>query len=82
MDNWKPDFVTETQETHLDNREFPLILKICFNPGLDLDELSEVGYAGISDYFDGISKYNKYDRKPNISIGWAGHTKNGSTNVS
>ena len=72
LEHWKPAFVTETSNTHLRHREFPLIIKICIKPGLDLGELSKVGYNGIDGYFDGISKYS------NVSVGWAGHLKNGS----
>ena len=78
LEHWQPVFVTDTTNTHLRDREFPVIIKICIKPGLDLVELSKVGYDGIYDYFDGISKYSNYDGKHNVSIGWAGHSKNGS----
>ena len=79
LDHWKPDFVTETRDIHLNDREFPIIFKLCIKPGLALDALSNFGYDGISNYFDGISKYSNYDKKTNITIGWAGHHENGST---
>ena len=76
--HWKSAFLTETREFHLNEREFPIIFKLCIKPGLDLDRLSKVGYDGITAYFDGTSKYNNYDGRSEVYIGWAGHSKNGS----
>ena len=78
LGHFRPVFVTETMITKLKDREFPIIMKICITPGLNSEELSNVGYAGIEDYFNGISNYSNYDGKSNTSIGWAGHLKNGS----
>ena len=67
-----PTIVTVVQDCPLKDREFPLLIKLCIKPGLDLEELSKVGYDGICAYFDGQSKYNY------TSVGWAGHAENGS----
>ena len=47
---------------------FPLVLKICFSPGVNESAIEEAGYAGIWDYFHGLSKYNR------SIVGWGGHT--------
>ena len=53
-------------------RVFPLVFKLCFKPGLDLNALTEVGYDGVENYFNGRSRYNS------TAVGWAGHHENGS----
>ena len=47
--------------------EFPLILKICFSPGINISAVEEAGYKSIYRYFYGQSKYNK------SILGWAGY---------
>ena len=52
---------------------FPLVIKICPQPGFDEKALYEVGYSGLWQYFKGKSRFNK-----NV-FGWAGHTSNNTT---
>ena len=47
---------------------FPLVFKICFSPGINESAIEEAGYAGIWEYFNGLSKYNM------SIVGWGGHT--------
>jgi hypothetical protein len=48
--------------------DFPLIFKICVNPGFNETVVYEAGYDNIGMYFLGRSRFN-YSK-----VGWAGHT--------
>ena len=52
-------------------KNFPVILKICINPGFNDTAINEAGYKNIFDFFAGRSKYNR------SVYGWAGHTRDG-----
>ena len=58
-------------EEELLGKNFPIILKICVNPGFNDTAINEAGHKNIFDFFVGRSKYN------NSVYGWAGHTKDG-----
>ena len=58
-------------EEDLLGKKFPIILKLCFNPGFNDTAINEAGYKDIFGYFAGQSKYNK------SVYGWAGHTEDG-----
>ena len=62
---------THIEERMLDKMKFPVVFKICFKPGFDLQKLQEVGYDSVSGYFSGQSRFN------NSVFGWAGHTAGG-----
>ena len=47
---------------------FPLVFKICFDPGLNKSAIKEAGYKSNWQYMNGHSKYNR------SIVGWAGHT--------
>ena len=64
-----PD-ITEVQ---LKDLTFPIIFKICMKPGFKTTALKEEGYAGISEYFLGQSRFN------NSLYGWAGNTNMSNT---
>ena len=70
--------VAKTEKIKLEDISFPVALKICFQPGLKLDEIEKVGYEDAWWYFAGQSKHDS------TKFGWAGHTKNGTvlSNVS
>ena len=55
------------EETDLDVQDFPVLFKICPNPGFNLKTLNEEGYRLIQHYFSGQSMYNS------SHYGWAGH---------
>ena len=48
--------------------DFPVIFKLCLNPGLNITAIQEEGYEFDVTYFMGLSKYNR------SLYGWAGHT--------
>ena len=52
---------------------FPLIVKICAQPGFNQTALYEVGYSGLWQYFKGKSRFNSG------VFGWAGHTRENTT---
>ena len=58
-------------EEDLLGKNFPIMIKICINPGFNDTAIIEAGYKNIFDFFVGRSKYNK------SVYGWAGHTKDG-----
>ena len=62
---------THFEERKLDKMDFPVVFKICFKPGFDVEKLEEVGYGSVYSYFSGQSKYNK------SVFGWAGHLESG-----
>ena len=55
-------------ERHLQDDNFPLLFKICFNPSFNASAVEEAGY---SSFFSGRSKFNS------SLLGWAGHTGEG-----
>ena len=57
----------EIKEIGLENFDFPVIFKICANPGFNITVLQEEGYDSINAYFCGTSKFNS------SITGWAGH---------
>ena len=62
---------TKLEETKLDMIDFPVLFKICFKPGFDIEKIQEAGYSSIWNYFKGKSKYNS------SIFGWAGHKEGG-----
>ena len=48
----------------LDKMKFPVVFKICFKPGIDLEKLQELGYDSVWGYFSGQSRFN------NSVFGW------------
>ena len=62
------------EEKDLDMRDFPVVFKICPNPGFNLNSLNEEGYRLIQHYFEGKSMYNS------SQYGWAGHYNGYSKN--
>ena len=61
--------ITDITEKRLHQVEhFPIIFKICPDPGFNTTILMQEGYNGTSSYFGGWSKYN------GSVFGWAGHT--------
>ena len=65
---------TDTQiiKKNIQDIEFPVIFKICIQPGFDKKELKSVGYHSERNYFDGSSHFNSSIK------GWAGHKENGN----
>ena len=64
--------VMRFEQKKLDDIEFPIIFKICLNPGFKINKLKLAGYASLWAYFHGWNKYQKH------TFGWAGHYQNGS----
>ena len=62
---------TKIERSHISKIDFPVIFKICIEPGLDGPNLYSTGYENIFQYFAGISRFNGSIR------GWAGHTESG-----
>ena len=61
---------TGEKEVPLQDMDFPLVIKVCVNPGLNQAALQELGYKGTWEFFLGQSRFNR------SVYGWAGHTKN------
>ena len=59
---------TVVEEKNLKDINFPLIFKICVQPGFNDTAVIEAGYNSTLDYFFGQSAYNS------SLYGWAGHT--------
>ena len=55
-------------ERNLQDDDFPLLFKICFNPSFNVSAVEEAGYTS---FFSGRSKLNS------SLLGWAGHTAEG-----
>ena len=54
--------------------EFPLLFRIClFENENKNHRFHKYGYEGVRSFFSGLSMYNS------SIVGWAGHTKNGSS---
>ena len=58
-------------ERNLQDSEFPLLFKICFNPSFNASAVEEAGYKNNNGFFSGKSKFNS------SFLGWAGHTAEG-----
>ena len=69
----KPTYTTKMKRK-LANTDFPEIL-LCPEPAIDVDALNRKGYAGVAEYFYGVSGFVK------PFIGWAGN-RNNSEDVS
>ena len=64
---------TQVETKTLQGRDFPLIFKICPQPGFkEHDVFKENGYESFYHYFMGRSMFNK------TSYGWAGHKNDSS----
>ena len=72
------DTLTGTERVAFEKIDFPLIFKVCIQPGFDDEELKNMGYANNVAYFNGQSRFNA------SIFGWAGHTPDGKvmSNVS
>jgi hypothetical protein len=65
---FRPDQVsTVITEKKLDKQDYPVVFKICVEPGWNASALKEAGYASPREYFSGESRYNRSE------YGWAGH---------
>ena len=64
---------TDISEDQLKDLTFPITFKVCMKPGFNTTALKEEGYASISEYFFGQSRFN------NSLYGWAGHTNTSDT---
>ena len=64
--------ITTTAKKNLSEIDFPIDFKICLKPGFNQSALTEAGYADVTDYFTGASRYNS------SLAGWAGHTPQGN----
>ena len=62
-------------KNNLKEIDFPIAFKFCIEEKgeNDTSKLKDLGYKDLSDFFYGISMFN------DPIVGWAGHTKNGST---
>ena len=70
----QPKFpTTRVKDVALKDLDFPLIFKICAEPGFNQTALNEVGYSRLSEYFKGKSRFN------GAVFGWAGHTSENTT---
>ena len=73
------DWIVPTQKTtdmtkkNLNDFDFPIIFKICVQPGFNITALKDEGYSGINEYFLGKSRFN------NSLYGWAGHNNASGT---
>ena len=66
-----PQFTTTSVEyRRLMEIEFPILFKVCVNPGFNSDKLSQYGYSDLVGYFHGKSS------KGSSVIGWTGHPSN------
>ena len=64
-----PEFTTTSVEyTRLDEIEFPILFRVCVNPGFKSDKLSQYGYSDLVGYFHGKNS------KGSSVIGWTGHS--------
>ena len=63
-------------EENLENFDFPLIFKFCFLHKDLIPVLRDLGYEGISSFYQGQSRYNS------SLYGWNGHTPDGGTKAS
>ena len=69
--------ITSLENVNFEDIEFPLVFKICSQPGFNVSAIRDVGYGhttsknDVANYFFGQSKFNT------STVGWAGH-QNGS----
>ena len=76
------EWLYPTQETiritekKLSDIEFPLVIKICPDPGFNYTAVKEEGYDSIWAYFKGMSDQG---HKNYMMTGWAGHTNTSET---
>ena len=69
-----PDMpINKEYEKNLEDIEFPLIFKLCFQQHNETKILQSLGYERIYMFYMGRSMYNS------SLFGWNGHVKNGST---
>jgi hypothetical protein len=59
---------TRVEQQDLKDMDFPLIFKICVDPGFDQTAIFEAGYRNTWEYFIGRNRFNS------SIVGWAGHT--------
>ena len=66
-----PEFTTTSVEyRRLEDIEFPILFKVCLNPGFSSEKLSQHGYSDLVGYFHG-----KHSKISSV-IGWTGHSAN------
>ena len=73
---YPPETSTRLSERKLDDLDFPILFKICLNPGFDEDKIKEVGYYSLWSYFTGKGRWR--NSNGGTVYGWAGHWENGS----
>ena len=67
-----PDIThTDSYQEELHEIEFPVLFRVCIEPGFVEAELIQAGYDDFSEYFHGRSRHNT------SIFGWSGHMKNG-----
>ena len=71
----------ESEDVKLSSIQFPVVFKVSISPGFDENQLKQLGFKNIQDYFMGINQHNPsgYDwvgANENISI-----TKNSSSGM-
>ena len=64
----------ESEDVKLSTIQFPVVFKVSISPGFDMDQLNQLGFQSIQDYFMGINQFNPtgYDwvgGNDNTSIG-------------
>ena len=65
--------VSKTFRKKLTVQSFPVVFKICINPGFNKEALNATGYDSIFNYFRGVSRFN------DSLLGWAGLTLEGGS---
>ena len=63
---------TYVREVPLKDIDFPLDIKVCVTPSLNITALNEFGYDGTLGYISGLSNRSNYP-----SVGWGGHDNHG-----
>ena len=63
------ELYTTKEKTTLENLSFPLVLKVCVNPGFNNTALLFYGYKDTNDYFTGYAINGSF-------VGWTGMQKN------
>ena len=71
---WPDTTNTVSYQELLHQDKFPVLIKVCVQPGFDTVALQQAGYNGSVPYFHGQSKYNS------SVFGWAGHGQDGVQN--
>lgn len=61
---------TSVEYRRLRDIEFPILFKVCVNPGFNSEKLSQYGYSDLVGYFHGKSS------KSSSFVGWTGHSDN------